>query len=130
MKSNVCAVVLVCLAAAAFHLPTAAQDAAADPFSKIVVEMFQMNGGKTWCADASTTVPSTRAAVLTYLNASGLTDGVTGKTIAAALWHLFPCPFSPAQAELRPASSKEIEGAWLLPETSQKLRFGPRSPRQ
>jgi hypothetical protein len=46
------------------------------------------------------------------------------------LWTLFPCPFSPYRPELRPASAVDIEGVWVFPETSQKLRFGPTSPQK
>lgn len=40
-----------------------------------------------------------------------------------ALYVAYPCPFSPERDELKPAIQKDIEGAWLFPESSQKLRL-------
>lgn len=43
--------------------------------------------------------------------------------IINAIYAAYPCPFSPERSELQPATRTDIEGAWLFPESSQKLRW-------
>lgn len=43
--------------------------------------------------------------------------------ISNAITATYPCPFSPERSELKPATRTDIEGAWLFPESSQKLRW-------
>jgi len=107
-----------------------AQENPQDHLSKLVWEMFQMHQGKTLCSVGATSLQTIRANVVNHLKAKGSTGSVTAEAIATALWTLYPCPFSPFRPELRPVTSKEIEGVWIFPETSQKFRFGPQSGQQ
>lgn len=98
-----------------------------DPFTLVVAQMNQMHGLNSLCIAPSTPIAELRAKVLHHLDPSGQTKAFTGEQIAKGLWHLFPCPFSPYRPEIRTATSTDVEGVWLYPENSQKLRYGPRS---
>lgn len=104
-----------------------AQEIQPDPLSKFLQDMFQMHQGKTLCSDGTASLKSIRANVANYLKVNGLVATATPPVVATALWTLYPCPFSPFRSELRPATANDIEGVWLFPEGSQKLRFGPNS---
>jgi hypothetical protein len=112
---------LLC-AAAATH--SVAQGEPSDPVNRFVWQMFQMHEGKTLCAP-NTSLPSVRAQLIDHLQV-GVGAELSPETLAKALWHLYPCPFSPQRAELRQATAADVAGAWLFPEASQKLRRGPR----
>lgn len=97
-----------------------------DPLSRLVWDMYQMHHTKTMCIVNRTSLADVRANVIDYLKIK-VGDSLTSRAVATAIWTLYPCPFSPARPELRVAARKDIEGAWLFPGSSQKLRFGPRS---
>jgi len=105
-----------------------AQEASEDALGKLILDMFQGNLGSTLCPLSSTTTNSVRRDIANHLRAT--TSPITGRLVAETMWALYPCPFSPARPELRLAVRTDIEGAWLFPENSQKLRFGPRSIQQ
>lgn len=107
-----------------------AQERQPDPMAKFIQDMVQMHQEKTLCIDKTSSPQAIRANVVAYLKTTGEESSVTGKSLAAALWALYPCPFSPSRQELRPATDKDIEGVWLFPGSSQKLRFPPQSSRQ
>ena len=88
-----------------------------------------MNQDKSMCIDDphSSTV---RMNLIAYLRKMGEQNSVTPKELAIAMWALYPCPFSPFRSELRLATEKDLEGVWLFPESSQKLRFPLKSGRQ
>jgi hypothetical protein len=46
---------------------------------------------------------------------------------ATGIYTSSPCPFSPDRRELKPVDSKDLEGVWLFPKSSQKYRFGSKS---
>ncbi|MFN3737184.1 hypothetical protein [Hydrogenophaga sp.] len=98
-----------------------------DPFTLVVVQMNQMHGLNSLCIDPATPIAELRSKVLHHLDPTGQAKAFTGEQIAKGLWHLFPCPFSPSRPEIRPATSTDVQGVWLYLETSQKLRYGPRS---
>ncbi|WP_169720493.1 hypothetical protein [Azonexus hydrophilus] len=100
-----------------------------DPLTKFIQDMAQMHQAKTMCLDSSSS-PAVRANIITYLKTMGEQNSATAQTLAVSMWTLYPCPFSPFRPELRPATEKDIEGVWLFPESSQKLRFPPKSGRQ
>lgn len=106
-----------------------AQDGPTDSYGKLIFDMFQGNQGKTLCPSDSTTINSARGEIADYLKAA-TPSPVTGKAVAEAMWFLYPCPFSPTRTELRLATKEDLEGVWVFPENSQKLRYGPRSSRQ
>jgi len=104
--------------------------AQADQMDKFIEEMLDTHRDKTLCVEKSSSVESIRSNLVSFLRTAGVQNTVTTKYLAIAMWSIFPCPFSPIRQELRPATEKDIEGVWLFPETSQKLRFPPQSPRQ
>lgn len=107
-----------------------AQESLPNPLSEFILGMFRMHQGKTLCADGSTMFSSIRSNVANYLKVNDLLAKATPPVVATAVWTLYPCPFSPSRSELRPAGANDIEGVWLFPESSQKLRFGPNSPQK
>lgn len=98
-----------------------------DSLSSFIQKMFQRNQGTTLCSDPATSVKSMHSNVFSYLENNNLLKETDPKVIATVIWTLYPCPFSPNRAELTPATSEDIVGVWLFPESSQKLRFGPTS---
>ena len=104
-----------------------AQTSAEDALSRLIWDMFQMHQSKTVCVVDTTRLSSVRESVLRHLRVS---DGqtVTTQQVATAIWELYPCPFSPDRPQLRLAMGHDIDGAWVFPARSQKLRYGPKSP--
>lgn len=99
-----------------------------DPFAQIVLEMNRLNGMNTLCMSPSWPMDSLKSYVMKTLVPQGQTNAqVSGEQVAKRLWQLFPCPFSPFRPELRLATAADVEGVWLYPEASQKLRYGPKS---
>jgi hypothetical protein len=122
--------ILLVLLVSALELGDAvAQGAPSDPLTKFVADMIAMHEGKTLCTGNSM-LPSVRAGVVEELKTMTSGGTATIQMAGVALWIRYPCPFAPFRPELRPASKQDIEGVWLFPESSQKLRFGPRSDRQ
>jgi hypothetical protein len=106
---------------------TPAQPAQMDVF---IDGMLQMHRDSTLCVEQSVPTAAIRQQLVAFLQATGAQGTVTPQALAMAMWARFPCPFSPLRNGLRPATTRDIEGVWLFPETSQKLRFPPRSSRQ
>lgn len=100
-----------------------AEERATDPLSRMIWSMFQMRQGKTLCLVEATPLATVRGNVANQLKAMGESHDFTSEAVAQALWTLYPCPFSPYRAELRPATAQDIEGTWLFPKKSQKLRL-------
>lgn len=101
----------------------------ADPMTKFIQDMAQMHQAKTMCIDSPLS-PEVQANIITYLKIMGEKNSATGQTLAIAMWALYPCPFSPFRPELRLATEKDVGGVWLFPESSQQLRFPPKSGHQ
>jgi hypothetical protein len=104
-----------------------AQTAQMDQF---IEGMLEMHRDSTLCVEQSSSTSGIRRQLVAYLQAAGVQGTVTPPTLAMAMWANFPCPFSPLRPELRLATARDVEGAWIFPETSQKLRFPLRSSRQ
>lgn len=100
-----------------------------DPMGKFIQDTAQMNQDKSMCIHDPLS-SMVRMNLIEYLRKMGGQNSVPPKEVAMAMWALYPCPFSPFRSELRPASDKEVEGIWLFPESSQKLRFPSKSGRQ
>lgn len=99
-----------------------------DSFAQIVLEMNRLNGMNTLCMSPSWPMDSLKSYVMKTLIPQGQTTvQVSGELVAKRLWQLFPCPFSPFRPDFRPATAADVEGVWLYPEASQKLRYGPKS---
>lgn len=101
---------------------TTAQEEAPDLLSKMIWDMFQMRQGKTLCMAEATPLSAVRANVAGHLRRVGNASDPSPQAVATALWTLYPCPFSPFRPELRLATRQDIQGVWLFPEGSQKLR--------
>lgn len=112
-----------------FGVATSVAAEESDPMSEFIQGMFQMHQDKTMCIDSPSS-PMVRKNLITYLKMMGEQTSATPKALAMAMWALYPCPFSPFRPELRLAAEKDVEGVWLFPESSQKLRFPPKSGRQ
>lgn len=97
-------------------------DDSSDPLSRLIWDMFQMRRGKTLCLADATPLPAVRANVANQLRRMGAGADPSRQAVAVALWTLYPCPFSPLRSELRPATETDIQGVWLFPEDSQRLR--------
>lgn len=104
-----------------------AQTAQMDQF---IEDMLHMHRGSTLCIEKSSSTDAIRQQLVAFLQATGARSTVTPQALAMAMWANFPCPFSPLRNGLRPAATQDIEGVWLFPEASQKLRFPPRSSLQ
>lgn len=116
------ALLLICVTAQA-----TAQES--DPVTHFIQSMVQMHQDKSLCLDSPSS-PTVRANLAKYLRMRGDQGSVTPKTLAMAMWSLYPCPFSPYRTELRYATERDVEGVWLFPESSQKLRFPLKASRQ
>lgn len=105
-----------------------AQEMPMDVVDKTIISVFQMNNGKFLCLNADSSLSLIRKSIESFLRKQNAENTPSASAVVKAAYTLFPCPFSPYREELRPASQKDVEGVWLYPETSQKLRFGPKSP--
>lgn len=128
MKSRIITNLLVALLSACIVNSSLAQSGAQDSLGKIISDMFDLHESKTLCTEGPTSLAQIRSTVVEHLKATSTSQTFSGQAVAIAIWTRFPCPFSPYRPQLRPATIKDIEGVWLFPESSQKYRFGPRSP--
>jgi hypothetical protein len=106
-----------------------AQQPPIDLVDKVIADLFRRQSGMSLCMPQGASRESVRAALKDRLNGLDTNNDQNANAIAIAVYTTFPCPFSPYRNELRRATEKDIEGVWLYPETSQKLRFGPKSSR-
>lgn len=106
-----------------------AQSNLENPIGSVINQVFQENNSKFLCLNSESSLKAIRKSVEDYLKNNGKENTTDANEIAKAAYTIFPCPFSPYREELEVATEKEIEGVWLYPETSQKLRYGPKSPK-
>lgn len=111
--------------------------ATADIISSVISQTFQKHNSKFVCLTSRSSIADIRVKVEAQLermrlgnkpNIIGVNSSPSANDIAKAIYTAFPCPFSPNRSELRSATRKDIEGVWLFPETSQKLKYGSKSP--
>jgi hypothetical protein len=107
---------------------TATQQPPFDVIDKVFADLSVRHNGSFLCMPQGASRESVRATLLKRLKNIDTNDTANANVIGATIYTAFPCPFSPYRDELRRATEKDIEGVWLYPETSQKLRFGPKSP--
>lgn len=100
-----------------------------DSISKFIQDTAQMNKDKSICLDRPD-APIVRRNLYKHVQTKAQQPTVTPQALAMAMLELYPCPFSPYRSELRPATEKDIEGVWLFPESSQKLRFPAKLDRE
>jgi tetratricopeptide (TPR) repeat protein len=106
---------------------TAGATAAMDAFGKLLAALVEQQSGKLLCLPPGTTYGQLRTAIGEELKLRGGGGTVSVRDAQRAAFTRYPCPFSPARAEVRPATTNDVEGVWVFPATSQRLRFGPRS---
>ena len=104
-----------------------AQEPPIDLVDKVIADLFRKQNGMSLCMPQGASRESVRAALKDRLDGLDTNNNQNANAIAIAIYTTFPCPISPFREELRKATKKDIEGVWLYPETSMKLRFGPKS---
>jgi hypothetical protein len=105
-----------------------AEEPPMDWVEKVTLSLFRQNNGRVLCMPQSASKELVRAALDPQLKGIDTNNQSSINAIANAVYTTFPCPFSPFRSELRVATKADVVGDWLFPETSQKFRFGPKSP--
>lgn len=95
--------------------------------SGVLHQLATTANGKYTCFEKDFTLADLRPAVQNELRRSGI-PAPTANQVAKVFYTMYPCPFSPYRPQLQTATTKDLEGAWLNPESSQKFRFPPQSP--
>jgi hypothetical protein len=109
-------------------LPLNAPVASMDVFRGVIQQIGAAENGQNLCFGPGASVGTVRPVVEAELEKAGVRGLPTPNQVAVAMFTAYPCPFSPARVELRPASNADVNGAWVYPEGSQKLRYPPKSP--
>ncbi len=94
--------------------------------SGLLLQVVKESNGKFSCFEKQLSLADVRPAVQESLRVQGVTTP-TANQVSQAFYTLYPCPFSPVRAELKLATQKELEGVWLMPESSHKYRYPPQS---
>ena len=92
----------------------------------VLLQVVQESNGKHSCFETQLSLADVRPAVQEFLRRQGVT-APTADEATLAFYTLYPCPFSPIRTELRAATQKDLEGVWLMPESSYKYRYPPQS---
>ena len=108
-------------------LPPTTPVASMDVFRGVIQQIGATENGQSLCFGSGASVGTVRPVVEAELVKAGVRGLPTPNQVAVAMFTAYPCPFSPARAELRPASEADVNGAWVYPEGSQKLRYPPKS---
>jgi tetratricopeptide (TPR) repeat protein len=101
--------------------------AATGQFDQYLAVLFQQLNRKYTCFEAPINQNQLSTAVRAELLKTGIGSNATDNQVGIAFVTLYPCPFSPYRTELKAATQQQLEGVWLYPETSQKMRFPPLS---
>lgn len=101
--------------------------ASADIIGSVILQTFQKHNSSFVCLTSPSSIAEIRVKVEDQLEKMGA-NTQSPNDVAKAIYMAFPCPFSPNRAELKEATKNDIEGVWLFPESSQKLKYGPKSP--
>jgi hypothetical protein len=99
-----------------------------DLVDKVIIALFRDQSAKLLCLNEDSSLPTIKSSVQARLQQMAADSTQSQDVIARAVYTQFPCPFSPYRKELRVANATDIQGVWLFPERSQRLRFGPSSP--
>lgn len=105
-----------------------AQEVSNDLVSKVIIGLFKDHNRKYLCLSETSSLPIIRSAVEAELSNMPPGSSESQNAIATIIYTKYPCPFAPSGNRFRPATAKDVEGVWLFPESSQRLRFGPDSP--
>lgn len=101
-----------------------------DFVARVMVDLFRARNLQYLCLPQSSTLQTVRTSLNGKLKGIDLnvTTQENANAIATVIYTALPCPFSPDKPELRPATKEDILGNWITPESSVKLRYGPKSP--
>ena len=105
-----------------------AQSAPLDLADRALVTEFQANNGNVLCSPKDSSLKEMRALFDPFIKGIDLANQASYPALAVAVYTAFPCPFSPLRPELRPSAKEDFVGSWLFPDTSVRLRHGPKSP--
>ena len=119
---------LVCVLLALALTAVSAQEIQNDLVNRVILQLFQNHNKSYLCLNEDSSLPAIRATVDAQLRTMPTGSSESQNAVATVVYTQFPCPFSPSRNGVRPAIAKDIEGVWLFPEESQRLRFGPSSP--
>ena len=100
-----------------------------DIVARVMASLLKQQYLQFLCVPQGSTLETLRPSIdskLTGIDLTVLTQE-NANAIGTVIYTAFPCPFSPERPELKPATVAELVGNWIVPETSQKLRFGPKS---
>jgi hypothetical protein len=103
-----------------------APDPALQAFGAQIAETFEKQNGGFVCSGEHKNVQSIAELTLRFLKAGKPQGPIDSNMTQAALYSLFPCPFSPYRKELAPATEQDVMGAWVFPQASQRFRSPPR----
>lgn len=92
----------------------------------LLLQVVKESNGKHSCFEKQLSLAEVRPAVQELLRRQRVT-APTADQATLAFYTLYPCPFSPVRAELKAATQKDLEGVWLVPESSYKYRHPPQS---
>lgn len=110
--------------------PVFAQPATDDIINRVMVGLFRKYNLQYLCLSEIAPLQTVRASIEDKLK--GIDPNFATQenidAISTVIYTAFPCPFSPDKAELRPAAREDMVGNWVVPEASERLRYGPRSP--
>ena len=129
--SNMNKLILAALGVLFFQIALAQQATDdVDFVARVMVDLFRARNLQFLCLPQSTTLQTARTSLNDKLK--GIDPNVTtqenANAIATVIYTALPCPFSPDRPELRLAKKEDIIGNWVVPETSERLRYGPKSP--
>jgi hypothetical protein len=103
--------------------------ASLDPIENALVAVFQRDASSLVCAGANGgTLIEMKERIAPYIINVDLSIPTAHSQLVTAIYTHMPCPFSPSRKELRPAKRDDVVGYWSYPDSSQKLRYGPKSP--
>ena len=119
---------LSCALAIAFPAALFAQVPSLDLADKTLIASFQRDNASFLCLEKSLSPKEIRSLLDPYIPNVDVTKEESYPAIAGAVYEAFPCPFSAARPELQRATRQETIGRWLFPQTSVRLRHGPKSP--
>lgn len=104
--------------------------ATADELPQIVARYAPAENGVQICVPQGQSVTDVARGVEARLKADGVAGLPSPRRIVQAMRTEFACPFPPYRAELKPAGQADVEGQWVTPVESMRMRFPPRSRAQ
>ncbi|MCX7257130.1 MAG: hypothetical protein NTZ64_10445 [Polaromonas sp.] len=105
-----------------------AQDATLDLADRTLISQFQANNADVLCSSKNSSLKEMRALLDPFIKGIDVANQASYPALAVAVYTAFPCPFSPLRPELRLSVKEDFIGNWLFPDTSMRLRHGPKSP--